>query len=72
MPEDGPNVEVQHYEILDEVSEFGKSRILIECPYCKTEVWAYKWSLAGHGKKCPKCGAIHIWFGGLSTRKIKQ
>lgn len=37
--------------------------ILITCPFCQTDVRAYVWSLAGSGKKCPGCGAIHTSFG---------
>ena len=33
----------------------------IECPWCKREVKAYLWSLAGGGKRC-SCGAL---FGSL-------
>lgn len=48
------------YEIIDECSQpNGRSRILIECPYCQKRVWGFLWSLAGSGKKCPGCGAKH-------------
>lgn len=40
-------------------SEVGKRRIEIECPFCNATFWAYVWSLAGGGKKCPNCGAKH-------------
>jgi len=47
----------------------GRSTVFVECPFCQTEVEAFIWSLAGSGKKCPKCGAVHKWNSGLSTRK---
>lgn len=39
------------------------------CPFCGEEVWAYKWSLAGSGKKCPQCGAKHGSFGTIKREK---
>lgn len=46
-------------------SEMGKSRVLIECPFCSTQFWAYIWSISGGGKKCENksCGAMHASFG---------
>jgi hypothetical protein len=41
----------------------GRSYIWITCPWCSEEFKAYKWSLAGSGKRCPKCGAMHAHFG---------
>lgn len=41
------------------VSEMGRSRILIRCPFCSTLFSAFVWSLSGGGKKCPHCGAMH-------------
>ncbi len=51
--------------ILEYRSESGKSRMLIRCPYCASEFWAYLWSLAGGGKRCEnkECGAKHNKFG---------
>lgn len=51
------------YVTLRRFTEMGKTRILIECPVCKETVWGYVWSLAGSGKKCPKCGALHTYNG---------
>jgi hypothetical protein len=45
------------------VSEMGKRRTRIECPFCLAVFWAFHWSLAGGGKKCPNCGALHASFG---------
>lgn len=39
--------------------DHGRATVYIVCPFCKVEVTAYIWSLAGGGKKCD-CGAIHI------------
>jgi len=30
---------------------------LVECPFCKAEVWTIKWSRHGSGKRC-SCGAV--------------
>lgn len=45
------------------VGAMGKSSISIACPFCDYHFIAYVWSLAGCGKKCPQCGAIHASFG---------
>ena len=44
-------------ETLDTRVEFSRTRDLIRCPFCQGEVWAYRWSRAGSGKRCP-CGAL--------------
>ena len=40
-------------------SEFGRSTVFVECPFCERQTEAYVWSLAGHGKRCsnPECRA---------------
>lgn len=48
--------EQRPYVVLSEWSEFGRSTVTLECPWCLAEVTAYKWSLAGSGKRC-LCGA---------------
>lgn len=55
--------ENKDYVILAERSEFGRSSVDIKCPYCGQVVTAFKWSLAGGGKKCP-CGAKHTYLSG--------
>jgi rubrerythrin len=65
------DVEIREYSVKLLVSEFGKTRILIVCPFCGEEVWAYKWSLAGSGKKCPQCGAKHASFASVK-RKVNK
>lgn len=55
------------YQVLNRISQNGKTRILIKCPCCGEEVWAFVWSLAGSGKRCP-CGAKHGSFGTTPAR----
>jgi hypothetical protein len=57
------------YYVRGSRSEFGKSRTLIKCPFCGEEVWAYNWSLAGCGKRCPGCGAKHTMYHGTVLEK---
>ena len=45
------------------VSRIGRSSIDITCPFCGTETKAYIWSMAGKGKKCDGCEAIHYNHG---------
>lgn len=59
--------ETRQHEIISEHSEFGRSSSDIKCPFCGTVTTAYKWSLAGSGKKYP-CGAKHT----LRRGTIKQ
>ncbi len=49
----------------------GRSYIYIECPFCKTKVKAYVWSLAGSGKKCHGCGAQFASFGNATKEIIE-
>lgn len=51
------------YKVLARRPEMGKSRVLIECPFCKGQFWAYVWSLSGSGKRCPHCNSWHGSFG---------
>jgi len=55
-----PNA-ARKFNILERVTQMGKSRIKVECPFCGTRFWAYIWSISGGGKKCEnkKCGAKH-------------
>ena len=50
--------ETRAYEVVRERAEFGRSTMEIKCPFCGKVTTAYKWSLAGSGKKCG-CGAKH-------------
>lgn len=38
-------------------SEMGRTRVDLKCPFCKTTMTAYLWSLAACGKRCT-CGAM--------------
>lgn len=51
------------YRILSETSEVGRNRMLLECPWCGDEVTAYRWSLAGSGKRCPNCRSLFTYSG---------
>lgn len=48
----------------------GRSYCYITCPFCSTTVRAYIWSLAGVGKRCPGCGALHAGLG--RSYKLKE
>lgn len=56
--------EIREYTVSGGRSQFGTSFIFIICPFCGEKVKAYLWSLAGTGKKCPECGAIHTYLTG--------
>jgi hypothetical protein len=49
-------------EIGRERSRMGRSTIDVRCPFCSLWVTAYKWSMAGGGKRCA-CGALLGWHG---------
>ena len=53
----------KQYRIKASKSEFGSSCYYIECPFCRREIKAYIWSLAGCGKRC-YCGAKHTYLNG--------
>lgn len=52
-------------------SAMGKSTVIVTCPFCHAEIEAYKWSLAGAGKRCT-CGALHGWRGVSRRWKPKE
>lgn len=37
----------------------GRSWRNVTCAFCGAVVKVYVWSLAGRGKRCPGCGALH-------------
>ena len=45
------------------LTTFGRSWDHITCPWCGCECIAYVWSLAGSGKRCPQCRALHTNYG---------
>lgn len=51
------------FDILQRISEMGRTRVLIRCPFCGAEFWGYVWSLSANGKRCPGCGSIHYRYG---------
>jgi hypothetical protein len=53
-----PNAQRQWEGTGRAVSEFGRRRIEVECPFCFEQFWAFVWSLAGGGKRCPNCRAM--------------
>ena len=44
----------------------------IECPFCETKTVAVNWSLAGVGKRCPNCRAIHNYDGTTTDKGIHR
>jgi len=54
--------EERRYRVLAEHSEMGRSTVDLRCPFCEARVTAYKWSLAGGGKRCT-CGAKFTSLG---------
>ena len=40
----------------------------IKCPWCESVTEAYAWSLAGSGKRCNNCTAVHRYLPQISTR----
>lgn len=49
------------YKIVDEISEVGRNRQLIECD-CGARVWVFVWSWSGHGiRRCPACRSALVY-----------
>jgi hypothetical protein len=48
-------------------SRMGRTEDLVTCPFCGDEVWTYRWSRWGSGKRC-RCGALLGGYG--ATRKV--
>jgi len=63
--------EVRPHKEMRGSMQHGRSTTWIICPFCEYEVEAYNWSLAGSGKKCPICGAIHTLYYGTVKKKGK-
>ena len=62
--------ESREFTVVNRIREFGKSRIVIECPFCGELTIAYLWSFSAVGKKC-KCGAHHYYMDRMSVKKTK-
>jgi len=60
--------EKREYVVVRERAEFGRSTMDIECPFCGAVTTAYKWSLAGSGKKCGG-GAKHTLDRGTIKKR---
>ena len=65
-------IQERKYTYRPGASEMGRSYIYIRCPFCEAETKAYIWSLAGSGKKCQNCNAIHRWHRNVSQIKGKS
>jgi hypothetical protein len=63
--------EQREHERSATVSAVGRSYCYIKCPFCDTSCKAYIWSLAGGGKLCPGCKAMHTSFGKTVRRPPK-
>jgi hypothetical protein len=57
-----PNVESERFETSNRREAMGRSSVTIHCPFCRGEVTAFLWSLAGGGKRC-HCGALFSGYG---------
>lgn len=50
---------------VQEVStEMGRVQDLVGCPFCEAEVYTYRWSRFGGGKRCG-CGALLCGYTAL-------
>ena len=51
------------FEVISRRSEFGRSNVVIRCPFCGSYSRAYIWSLAGNGKRCENrsCCALFVY-----------
>jgi hypothetical protein len=62
--------ERRQYERYNYRSEMGRSSFLVDCPFCDVKgLRVYAWSLAGSGKKCPKCGALFTHFIAIKKKE---
>lgn len=60
--------DVRFHQTFDYCGMLHKSFCTVQCPFCGTRVKAYVWSLAGSGKKCPNCRAVHYSY--YSRKKV--
>lgn len=58
-------METKKYVVVARACLFGRSSIEIQCPFCQHISNAYKWSLAGSGKRCENksCRALFNHHG---------
>lgn len=50
----------------------GRTRVLIRCPFCLSQFWAYVWSISGGGKRCECCGSMHGSFGSAALPELPR
>lgn len=53
--------ETRDHDRYEWVNADGRRMATITCPFCDTITDAHLWSLAGSGKRCPGCRALHIF-----------
>ena len=51
--------------------KFGRSTMVIQCPFCKNDITVYLWSFAGCGKRCD-CGARLDVYGTAYKLRTKK
>lgn len=57
------------FKVIKRVSLPGTTYVILECPFCLTNVKVYVWSIRGGGKRC-QCGAMHSGLG--NTYQFKE
>ena len=62
------NTESRAHDRHEWVNTHGRRMATISCPFCGTRTDAHLWSLAGSGKRCPGCRALHTFHPAASTR----
>lgn len=63
------------YEVLairDSLGRRTQTRLKLTCPFCYEGVVAFRWSLCGSGKKCPRCSALHTGSGTMPLRQAAE
>lgn len=53
------------------VNADGRRMVTITCPFCRSRTEAHLWSLAGSGKRCPGCRALHTYHP-AATHKTQE
>lgn len=62
MPE---TPECRSYESREIYRRPGRICVEITCPFCGEVFEGFVWSLAGSGKRCPGCRALHSLYGAM-------
>lgn len=60
------------FEVISRLHEFGRSSVVIKCPFCGSRSRAFIWSLAGNGKRCENrsCRAMFVYTTSEAYRDI--